>query len=191
MPPDEHLGNLSPAIPASGGRGGQGTGPAGPALPELPLAVLASPELRFTVSASSELSGKGEEVLRELSDTRLTYGEIEGSLRLRRGIAGLYRAMGPENLRARKLYVYNKAMEYGAEGVIIESMKFCEYWGYERAQDSAWLTEGFALPGTLPVCQIERDYTCAASGQLRTRFQAFVESLEIKRIQAAEQKEGA
>ena len=101
------------------------------------------------------------------------------------------RAMGPENLRARKLYVYNKAMEYGAEGVIIESMKFCEYWGYERAQDSAWLTEGFALPGTLPVCQIERDYTCAASGQLRTRFQAFVESLEIKRIQAAEQKEGA
>ena len=99
--------------------------------------------------------------------------------------------MGPENLRARKLYVYNKAKEYGAEGVIIESMKFCEYWGYERAQDSAWLTEGFAVPGTLPVCQIERDYTCAASGQLRTRFQAFVESLEIKRIQAAEQKEGA
>ena len=77
------------------------------------------------------------------------------------------------------------------KGVIIESMKFCEYWGYERAQDSAWLTEGFAVPGTLPVCQIERDYTCAASGQLRTRFQAFVESLEIKRIQAAEQKEGA
>ena len=33
-------------------------------------------------------------------------------------------------------------------------MKFCEYWGYERAQDAAWLTEGFALPGTLPVCQI-------------------------------------
>ena len=89
------------------------------------------------------------------------------------------------------LHVHEKALEYGAEGVIIESMKFCEYWGYERAQDAAWLTEGFALPGTLPVCQIERDYTCAASGQLRTRFQAFVESLEIKRIQAAEQKEGA
>ena len=101
------------------------------------------------------------------------------------------RAMGPKNLKARKQYIYEKALEYGAEGVIIESMKFCEYWGYERAQDAAWLTEGFALPGTLPVCQIERDYTCAASGQLRTRFQAFVESLEIKRIQAAEQKEGA
>ena len=47
-----------------------------------------------------------------------------------------------------------------------------------------WMQEGFALPDTLPVCQIERDYTIAAAGQLRTRFQAFVESLEIKRIQA-------
>ena len=47
-----------------------------------------------------------------------------------------------------------------------------------------FFTEGFALPDTLPVCQIERDYTIAAAGQLRTRFQAFVESLEIKRIQA-------
>ena len=46
------------------------------------------------------------------------------------------------------------------------------------------MQEGFALPETLPVCQIERDYTIAAAGQLRTRFQAFVESLEIKRIQA-------
>ena len=48
-----------------------------------------------------------------------------------------------------------------------------------------WLTEGYEVPGTLPVCQIERDYTTAAAGQLRTRFQAFVESLEIKRIQGA------
>ena len=52
----------------------------------------------MTVGELLALSGKGEEVLRELSDTRLTYGEIEGSLRLRRGIAGLYRAMGPENI---------------------------------------------------------------------------------------------
>ena len=55
----------------------------------------------------------------------------------------------------------------------------------------ARVPEGFARPGTRPVSKIGRDYTCAASGQLRTRFQAFVESLEIKRIQAAEQKEGA
>ena len=96
------------------------------------------------------------------------------------------RAMGPASLHSRKQYIYDKAIEYGAEGVIIESMKFCEYWGYERAQSANWLTEGFAVPGTMPVCQIERDYTTAASGQLRTRFQAFIESLEIKRIQGGD-----
>ena len=94
------------------------------------------------------------------------------------------RAMGPENVVARKQFLYKIAQEYGAEGVIVENMKFCEYWGYERAQAAMWMQEGFALPDTLPVCQIERDYTIAAAGQLRTRFQAFVESLEIKRIQA-------
>ena len=35
----------------------------------------------------------------------------------------------------------------------------------------------------LPVCSIEKEYINSASGQLRTRFQAFVESVEIKQIQ--------
>ena len=94
------------------------------------------------------------------------------------------RAMGPENVVARKQFLYKIAQEYGAEGVIVENMKFCEYWGYERAQAAQWMRDGFSLPGTLPVCQIEKDYTNAATGQLRTRFQAFMESLEIKRIQS-------
>ena len=34
-----------------------------------------------------------------------------------------------------------------------------------------------------PVLTIDRPYNAKTSGQLRTRFQAFVESLEIKRIQ--------
>ena len=94
------------------------------------------------------------------------------------------RSMGPKNVVARKQFLYRIAKEYGAEGVIVENMKFCEYWGYERAQAAQWMSDGFSLPGTLPVCQIEKDYTNAATGQLRTRFQAFVESLEIKRIQS-------
>lgn len=95
------------------------------------------------------------------------------------------RAMGPENIIGRKRYLYDLAREYKVDGMIVESMKFCEYWGYERAQTAQWMNEGYELPGTLPVCQIEKDYTNAATGQLRTRFQAFVESLEIKRIQAS------
>ena len=35
----------------------------------------------------------------------------------------------------------------------------------------------------IPVCSIEKEYINSASGQLRTRFQAFVESVEIKKIQ--------
>lgn len=94
------------------------------------------------------------------------------------------RAMGPENIIGRKRQLYSLAQEYGAQGIIVESMKFCEYWGYERAQAAQWMGEGYELPGTMPVCQIEKDYTNAATGQLRTRFQAFVESLEIKHIQS-------
>ena len=94
------------------------------------------------------------------------------------------RAMGPENIIARKKYIFDLAEKYRADGIIVENMKFCEYWGYERAQDGMWFYEGYELPRSIPVCQIEKDYTSAASGQLRTRFQAFIESLEIKKIQA-------
>ena len=93
------------------------------------------------------------------------------------------RAMGPENIIARKKYIFDLAEKYRADGIIVENMKFCEYWGYERAQDGMWFYEGYELPRSIPVCQIEKDYTSAASGQLRTRFQAFIESLEIKKIQ--------
>ncbi len=44
------------------------------------------------------LSGRREEVLEQLLATRLTYGDIEGSPRLRRAIAGLYRGIKPENV---------------------------------------------------------------------------------------------
>ena len=38
----------------------------------------------------------------------------------------------------------------------------------------------------IPCCTIEKEYALGSIGQLRTRFQAFVESLEIKKIQAEE-----
>ena len=94
------------------------------------------------------------------------------------------RTMGTESILSRRNYMYNLAKEYKAEGIILQNMKFCEYWGYERAIAAKWLAEGRNLPEAIPTCQIERDYANAAIGQLRTRFQAFVESLEIKKIQA-------
>lgn len=40
--------------------------------------------------------------------------------------------MGTENIIARKQYLYDIAKEYKADGIILQNMKFCEYWGYER-----------------------------------------------------------
>ena len=94
------------------------------------------------------------------------------------------RTMEQSAMRYRKKYIADIAKEYKADGVIVESNKFCEYWSYERVADTLILPRDFGLP----VCSIEKEYINSASGQLRTRFQAFVESLEIKMIQ---EKEGA
>ena len=89
------------------------------------------------------------------------------------------RFMPQDEMRARKRRIAELAKEYKADGVIIASNKFCEYWSYERVIDTVILRRDFGLP----VCSIEKEYINSASGQLRTRFQAFVESVEIKQIQ--------
>lgn len=52
----------------------------------------------LSVEELLELSGRREETLAELTATRLTYGDIEGSPRLRRAIAGLYETVAPEQV---------------------------------------------------------------------------------------------
>ena len=89
------------------------------------------------------------------------------------------RFMPQDEMRARKQRIADLAKQYHADGVIVVSNKFCEYWSYERVIDTVILRRDFGLP----VCSIEKEYINSASGQLRTRFQAFVESVEIKQIQ--------
>ena len=91
------------------------------------------------------------------------------------------RFMPQDDMRARKQFLADLAKEYKADGIIVESNKFCEYWSYERTIDTIVLPRDFGMP----VCSIEKEYINGASGQLRTRFQAFVESIEIKKIQEA------
>ena len=71
------------------------------------------------------------------------------------------------------------AREYNADGIIYEQMKYCDYWGFERALVSHIMSEEYGWP----VLSVDRLYHNGVSGQLRTRVQAFVESLEIKKIQ--------
>ena len=71
------------------------------------------------------------------------------------------------------------AKEFKADGIIYEQMKFCDFWGFERALVSHIMSDEYGWP----ILSIDRPYNARSSGQLRTRFQAFVESLEIKKIQ--------
>ena len=71
------------------------------------------------------------------------------------------------------------ADEFKADGVIYETMKFCEFWSYEKILAHHIFTNELGIP----TCTIEKEYALGAVGQLRTRFQAFIESLEIKQIQ--------
>ena len=89
------------------------------------------------------------------------------------------RFMPQDEMRARKKRLADLAREYHADGIIVASNKFCEYWSYERVIDTFILKRDYGIP----VCSIEKEYINSASGQLRTRFQAFVESIEIKQIQ--------
>ena len=89
------------------------------------------------------------------------------------------RHMNLERVNGRKAYVNRIAKEYKADGIIYEQMKFCDPWAYERVTGTYVLREEY----NYPVLTIDRPYAVGNSGQIRTRVQAFVESIEIKKIQ--------
>jgi benzoyl-CoA reductase/2-hydroxyglutaryl-CoA dehydratase subunit BcrC/BadD/HgdB len=64
------------------------------------------------------------------------------------------------------------AAEARVDGIILEQMKFCETWGI----DGNVLQEDLKARG-LPVLRLEREYLLSARGQMRTRVQAFLESM--------------
>lgn len=89
------------------------------------------------------------------------------------------RYMSEEKITQRRDTADRLAKEYRADGIIFEQMKFCDFWAFERPLASHILQEEYGHP----VLSIDRPYNVRWSGQLRTRFQAFVEALEIKKIQ--------
>lgn len=89
------------------------------------------------------------------------------------------RFMDGEKINQRSDEVEKLFRDFKADGIIYENMKFCEFWSYEKVLES----NIFMNERHIPVCTIEKEYALGAVGQLRTRFQAFIESLEIKNIQ--------
>ncbi len=88
------------------------------------------------------------------------------------------RMMNQDKIQGRRKYVADLAKEYKADGIIYEQMKFCDPWAYERMVGTVDLREKYGYP----VLQIDRPYANGGSGQIRTRVQAFVESIEIKKL---------
>ena len=89
------------------------------------------------------------------------------------------RFMNKEKQVQRRSYLKQLVNDYDADGVLYLQMKFCEYWSYERVMGVHDMNE---VEG-IPCIGVEKEYTMASAGQLRTRFQAFVESIEIKKLQ--------
>ena len=94
-------------------------------------------------------------------------------------VAECARYSSDEKVAQRRETADRLAKEYNADGIIYEQMKFCDFWGFDRALVIHIMAEELGWP----VLSIDRPYNAKGSGQLRTRFQAFVESLEIKKIQ--------
>ncbi|MCR4598243.1 MAG: 2-hydroxyacyl-CoA dehydratase family protein [Acetatifactor sp.] len=90
------------------------------------------------------------------------------------------RQMNMEKVYGRKAYVAKLAKEYRADGIIYDQVKFCDPWAYERLSGSTALREDYGFP----VLSVDRPYNIRSSeGQMRTRVQAFIESIEIKKLQ--------
>ena len=96
------------------------------------------------------------------------------------------RYVTPNKIKYRQDQAAKLVEEYHADGIIYEQMKFCSYWSFERTLQSHVLAEEYKIP----TLSIDRPYQAKSSGQLRTRVQAFVESLEIKKIKARREEAG-
>ena len=92
------------------------------------------------------------------------------------------RYMNTAKMNGRREYVNALAKEYGADGIIYQQIKFCDPWAYERMMGSHILHDDYGYP----VLSVDRPYNISSSGQMRTRVQAFVESIEIKKIQGGD-----
>lgn len=93
------------------------------------------------------------------------------------------RYMDKPRIDHRKAYLDALAREYKADGIIVEQMNFCNFWPYERAALFHIMPEEYGRP----VLSVDRPYIVGASGQMRTRVQAFVESVEMKKLRRGEQ----
>ena len=77
-----------------------------------------------------------------------------------------------EDFDRRLQTILDTVRDYRVDGVVLEILKFCDLWGV----DSVSLVSALRKEG-IPVLKLEREYRTSGEGQLRTRVQAFLESM--------------
>ena len=68
------------------------------------------------------------------------------------------------------------------DGIIYHTVQFCDNYAYEYAWIREWMDR--------PLLLLETDYTRQSSGQIRTRIEAFLESLNPERGRTEKQRKG-
>ncbi|OGW15725.1 MAG: hypothetical protein A3G93_08590 [Nitrospinae bacterium RIFCSPLOWO2_12_FULL_45_22] len=80
-------------------------------------------------------------------------------------------------LESRVQYIVQMAQDFAVDGVIYEVIKFCDL----HANTYPLIKKGLQEVG-VPVLKLEREYLFSATGQLKTRIQAFFENISSARI---------
>jgi benzoyl-CoA reductase/2-hydroxyglutaryl-CoA dehydratase subunit BcrC/BadD/HgdB len=112
--------------------------------------------------------------------SRLLWAEVEeGTGDPLQALAQYYLADRPACARMfteydrRADYIREMMSEFRVDGAIFERLMFCEIYGFEQFS----VTNDFKEWG-VPLLTIDREYLLSGTGQLRTRVQAFLETME-------------
>ena len=70
-------------------------------------------------------------------------------------------------------FIKQMATDYDVDGVVFQLIRYCDLWGGQLLYIKDKMRES-----GIPLLSLEREYRLAAVGQLRTRVQAFLESIE-------------
>lgn len=73
----------------------------------------------------------------------------------------------------RAAFVREMIRDFQVDGVILERLAFCDLWGFEQFT----IKNDFQDLG-VPLMMLDREYTLSGVGQLKTRVQAFLETIE-------------
>jgi benzoyl-CoA reductase subunit C len=70
-------------------------------------------------------------------------------------------------------FIKQMVHDFNVDGVVFQRIRYCDLWGGQLL----YITEKLKESG-IPLLSLEREYQLSATGQLRTRVQAFLESME-------------